>query len=41
MQRETLEWIILISVILLMPVIDLLSGMPLNAFGIEPDNKDE
>lgn len=38
---QTIEWIILIVAILLMPAIDLLSGVPLNAFGTEPDNKDE
>jgi hypothetical protein len=41
MQKETIELIILTIVILLMPAIDLLSGVPLNAFGVEPDNKDE
>lgn len=41
MQTETIRWIILIIVILLAPAIDLLSGEPINVFGVIENKKDE
>jgi hypothetical protein len=41
MQIESIKLIILAAVILLIPAIDLLTGVPLNAFGAEPNKNDE